>query len=126
MQLQLRYALILIMLTHTLLQDERVAVCSIEKANVALNKMLSEGRLGELVAVVVDEVHMVTDPHRCVMVVCDIWFMHVIVVQTSHTGRPAAVASVRSPLDSSSDQIASSSSDPLLIHLASSSDQIPS
>jgi replicative superfamily II helicase len=42
-----------------------VAVCSIEKANVALNKMLSEGRVGELAAVVVDEVHMVTDPHRC-------------------------------------------------------------
>jgi DNA polymerase theta len=45
-------------------QDERVAVCSIEKANVALNKMLSEGRLDELAAVVVDEVHMVADPHR--------------------------------------------------------------
>jgi hypothetical protein len=45
-------------------QDERVAVCSIEKANVAVNRMLAEGRLGELAAVVVDEVHMVTDPHR--------------------------------------------------------------
>ena len=45
-------------------QDERVAVCSIEKANVAINKMLAEGRLGELEAVVVDEVHMVADPQR--------------------------------------------------------------
>lgn len=39
-------------------------MCSIEKANVALNKMIAEGRLGELAAVVVDEVHMVADPHR--------------------------------------------------------------
>lgn len=46
-------------------QDERVAVCSIEKANVALNKMLAESRLDELAAVVVDEVHMVADPNRC-------------------------------------------------------------
>jgi hypothetical protein len=45
-------------------QHERIAVCSIEKANVAVNKMLAEGRLRELAAVVVDEVHMVTDPHR--------------------------------------------------------------
>jgi hypothetical protein len=31
---------------------------------VAVNKMLAEGRLGQLAAVVVDEVHMVADPHR--------------------------------------------------------------
>ena len=45
-------------------QDERVAVCSIEKAGVALNKMIAEGRLQELEAVVVDEVHMVADAQR--------------------------------------------------------------
>ncbi|KAL0029501.1 hypothetical protein WJX77_012503 [Trebouxia sp. C0004] len=43
---------------------ESVAVCTIEKANVAINKLVQEGRLGELTCVVVDELHMVCDPHR--------------------------------------------------------------
>lgn len=45
-------------------QAEVVAVLSIEKANVAPNRLLLEGRLEELA--VVDEVHMVADSHRCV------------------------------------------------------------
>ena len=47
-----------------LAQDETVAVCTIEKANIAINRMVLEGRLHELVCVVVDEAHMVTDPER--------------------------------------------------------------
>ena len=45
-------------------QHETVAVCTIEKANMAINRMVLEGRLHELVCVVVDEAHMVTDPER--------------------------------------------------------------
>lgn len=44
---------------------EAVAVCTIEKANMAINKLIAEDRLGELCCVVVDEAHMVADPHRC-------------------------------------------------------------
>ncbi|DBA82486.1 TPA: hypothetical protein ACH3X2_000714 [Trebouxia sp. C0005] len=43
---------------------ESVAVCTIEKANGAINKLVQEGRLGELTCVVVDELHMVCDIHR--------------------------------------------------------------
>ncbi|GLI65409.1 hypothetical protein VaNZ11_008967 [Volvox africanus] len=43
---------------------EMVAVMTMEKANSSVNRMLAEGRLGELCCVVVDEAHMVGDPHR--------------------------------------------------------------
>ncbi|KXZ49542.1 hypothetical protein GPECTOR_20g396 [Gonium pectorale] len=44
--------------------DEVVAVVTMEKANSTVNRLLAEGRLAELVCVVVDEAHMVGDPHR--------------------------------------------------------------
>jgi replicative superfamily II helicase len=37
---------------------------TMEKANVTINRLLSEGRLHELCCIVVDEAHMVSDPHR--------------------------------------------------------------
>lgn len=49
-------------------QAERVSICSIEKANGALNKMIQEQRLHELVSVTIDEAHMLADPNRCVPV----------------------------------------------------------
>ncbi len=36
-----------------------------EKANVAVNKLIQQQRLHELACVVVDEAHMVADPQRC-------------------------------------------------------------
>lgn len=47
-----------------LLQAERISICSIEKANGALNRMMQEQRLHELVSVTIDEAHMLADPHR--------------------------------------------------------------
>ena len=41
-----------------------VAVCTIEKAHVIINRLVMEGRLAELKMVVVDEVHMLSDPSR--------------------------------------------------------------
>ena len=49
---------------HLDVQAERIAICSIEKANMAVNHLIQEGRLHELVSVVVDEAHMLADPHR--------------------------------------------------------------
>jgi hypothetical protein len=43
---------------------ELIAVLTMEKANVAVNRLISAQRLHELVAVVVDEAHMVADPGR--------------------------------------------------------------
>ncbi len=43
-----------------------IAVCTMEKANVAVNNMIQQRRMHELVSVVVDEAHMVADPGRCV------------------------------------------------------------
>ena len=43
---------------------ESVAVCTIEKANVCINRLLKEGRLAELSCIVIDELHMIANPQR--------------------------------------------------------------
>ncbi|XP_033740640.1 LOW QUALITY PROTEIN: DNA polymerase theta-like [Pecten maximus] len=41
-----------------------VAVCTIEKGNGLINRMLEDNTLGQLGIIVVDELHLVGDPHR--------------------------------------------------------------
>ena len=41
-----------------------IAVCTIEKANALINKLMEEGAADALSLIVVDEFHMVRDPHR--------------------------------------------------------------
>lgn len=41
-----------------------VAIATIEKANSLLNQLMEEGNLSELGAVVIDELHLLGDPHR--------------------------------------------------------------
>ncbi|XP_030507404.2 helicase and polymerase-containing protein TEBICHI [Cannabis sativa] len=48
----------------TLPKDTSVAVCTIEKANSLLNRLLEEGRLSEIGIIVIDELHMVGDRNR--------------------------------------------------------------
>ncbi|KAL9230313.1 hypothetical protein vseg_005682 [Gypsophila vaccaria] len=48
----------------TLPKDTSVAVCTIEKANSLVNKLLEEDRLSEVGIIVIDELHMVADPSR--------------------------------------------------------------
>ncbi|XP_073012513.1 helicase and polymerase-containing protein TEBICHI isoform X1 [Typha latifolia] len=45
-------------------KDTSVAVCTIEKANSLVNRLLEDGRLSELGIIVIDELHMVGDQHR--------------------------------------------------------------
>lgn len=46
------------------LQAVHVAICTIEKANSLVNKLLDEGSIAELGAIVVDELHLLGDPSR--------------------------------------------------------------
>lgn len=41
-----------------------IAVCTIEKANAITNRMLEQQKIETIGMVVVDEVHLVSDPHR--------------------------------------------------------------
>lgn len=41
-----------------------VAVCTIEKANSIVNKLMEQGKLDEIGNVIVDEVHLISDPGR--------------------------------------------------------------
>ncbi|CAG9765307.1 unnamed protein product [Ceutorhynchus assimilis] len=40
------------------------AICTIEKANNLINRLLEEGKLSEVGCVLVDEMHLLGDPHR--------------------------------------------------------------
>lgn len=46
------------------LQTVHVAICTIEKANSLVNRLLDEGNISDLGAVIVDELHLLGDPHR--------------------------------------------------------------
>uniref|UniRef100_A0A0K8V363 DNA polymerase theta n=2 Tax=Bactrocera latifrons TaxID=174628 RepID=A0A0K8V363_BACLA len=41
-----------------------VAICTIEKANSIINKLMEQGKLDDVGTVVVDEVHLISDPGR--------------------------------------------------------------
>lgn len=45
-------------------QGAEIAICTIEKANGMVNRMLEEGRLDELGCLTIDEAHMISDEHR--------------------------------------------------------------
>ncbi|KZV31628.1 helicase and polymerase-containing protein TEBICHI [Dorcoceras hygrometricum] len=45
-------------------KDTSIAVCTIEKANSLVNRLLEESRLSELGTIVIDELHMVSDQSR--------------------------------------------------------------
>jgi len=41
-----------------------IAVCTIEKANAVVNRLMEDGQLDRLCCVVLDELHMINDRHR--------------------------------------------------------------
>ncbi|XP_011556029.3 DNA polymerase theta [Plutella xylostella] len=46
------------------LQAVHVAICTIEKANSLVNRLLEDGSITDLGAIIVDELHLLGDPHR--------------------------------------------------------------
>lgn len=55
-------------LDSSLSESVHVAVCTIERANALVNRLLERGELGRLRAVVVDEMHLIADEHRGFMI----------------------------------------------------------
>jgi replicative superfamily II helicase len=43
---------------------ENIAVCSYEKGNSAVNRLISTGHIGDLCCVIIDEFHMLVEPGR--------------------------------------------------------------
>lgn len=41
-----------------------LAICTIEKANSLVNRLIEEGTLSQIGIIVVDELHLIGDPHR--------------------------------------------------------------
>ena len=41
-----------------------LAICTIEKANAIVNKLLEQEKLSDVGVIVIDEIHMISDPHR--------------------------------------------------------------
>ena len=41
-----------------------LAICTIEKANAIVNRLLEQEKLSDVGVIVIDEIHMISDPHR--------------------------------------------------------------
>uniref|UniRef100_A0A1B0BTV0 DNA polymerase theta n=1 Tax=Glossina palpalis gambiensis TaxID=67801 RepID=A0A1B0BTV0_9MUSC len=41
-----------------------VAICTIEKANAIVNRLMEQGKLNEIGTIIVDEIHLISDPGR--------------------------------------------------------------
>jgi replicative superfamily II helicase len=59
----------------TLPKDTSVAVCTIEKANSLINRLLEEGRLSEMGIIVIDELHMVSSVFTFVVNCHEFYYM---------------------------------------------------
>ena len=51
-------------LDNTLGKEVEVVICTIERANILLNQLLDEHREAQLSMIVIDEVHLLSDPQR--------------------------------------------------------------
>lgn len=45
-------------------EEESIAVCTIEKSNLIINRLIEEGKLDELCIIVIDELHMMSEKER--------------------------------------------------------------
>ena len=59
-------------------KDTSVAVCTIEKANSLINRLLEEGRLSEMGIIVIDELHMVSSALNFVVACHEIDYMLIL------------------------------------------------
>ncbi|VDL93190.1 unnamed protein product [Schistocephalus solidus] len=79
-----------------------LAVCTIEKANSLINRLIEEDRLSDLGLIVVDELHLISDPHRGYLLEL---LLTKILLHTRMRHRHASeIESIRSPSSASQDK----------------------
>lgn len=49
---------------HQLGEDVELVICTIERANILLTQLLDEKRENQISMIVIDEIHLLSDPHR--------------------------------------------------------------